>query len=36
MFGDYVWARTKAEAELAFQNTHHVWPLSTVIERKSK
>ena len=35
-FGDYVWARNRYEAELKFQNEHHVWPTHVRIERRAK
>lgn len=36
IFGDYVWARTRPEAESKFQRTHGVWPHFTKVERKAK
>jgi hypothetical protein len=34
-FGDYVWAKSRVDAELEFQNKHHSWPTSTRLERRA-
>jgi hypothetical protein len=34
-FGDYVWAKSRVDAELDFQLKHHAWPTTTRLERRA-
>jgi hypothetical protein len=36
IFGDYVWAADKNEAERKFHFQHSVWPNTVTLERKTK
>lgn len=35
-FGDYIFAKTRGEAECIFHNKHGAWPHTTKLERKAK